>query len=96
LVVNSPAEANAVSILNKIIYSFYNNPTKEKTMIIECNDVTEVVRVLRWMGGVENDNSFKIVLKKSKNDRSNSNDSCVPASQFMAAVSSESGRIEEW
>ena len=63
-------------------------------MIIECNDVPEVIRVLRWMGDQPSDVPIRVTLRSIPIDLnglnsklSKSNDCSVPAKHFMATVS---------
>jgi hypothetical protein len=63
-------------------------------VIIECNNVPEVIRVLRWMGEQTVDVPISVALRSIPIDLnglnsklSKSNDCSVPAKHFMATVS---------
>ena len=58
-------------------------------MIIECNDVPEVIRVLRWMGEQPNDLDIKVALRSIPIDLNVSGkpgECSIPARQFMDYV----------
>lgn len=65
-------------------------------MIVECNDVPEVVRVLRWMVNEDPDHQLRVLLKGSGQKGTDLFDCSVPAKQFMETVNPDSGRSEEW
>jgi hypothetical protein len=58
-------------------------------VIIECNDVPEVIRVLRWMGEQPNDLDIKVALRSIPIDLNVSGkpgECSIPARQFMDYV----------
>jgi hypothetical protein len=61
-------------------------------VIIECNDVPEVIRVLRWMGEQPNDPDIRVALRSIPIDLNVSGKSgvcSIPAKQFMDSVEGE-------